>query len=47
MELYKLYIEDKVKGDYSQVEVSGKKNIKTYLQIIGSKNNRILCRFPL
>lgn len=45
--LLKFPVKRKIKGKYFQVEVKGKKNIKRYLQIVGSKNNRILCRSPI
>jgi len=37
----------KNKGKYFQVEVVGKKNIQKYLQVVGSKNNRVLNKFSV
>lgn len=41
----KLPSKKKIKGKYFQIEVSGKENLEKYLKILGSKNNRILCKF--
>lgn len=45
LRLFKFPAKNKIKGKYFQVEVIGKANVKRYLQIVGSKNNRVLSKF--
>lgn len=47
IKLLKIPVNKRLKGKYTQIEITGKENIKKYLQIVGSKNNRILCKLAL